>query len=53
MSIATAAPDKPRKTFLLVLTIGISLLFLWLIKSFLMALIMAMILSGLAKPMYE
>ena len=46
------ASDRFRKTFLLVFTVGISLLFLAMIKSFLIALLMAAILSALTRPLY-
>ena len=42
--------DRLRKTFLLVLTLGISLLFLVMIRPFLMAILLAAILAGLVYP---
>lgn len=45
--------QKPRLTFLLLLGIGITLLFYWMIKDFLLALLIAAILSALAHPFYN
>jgi len=42
-----------RVSFLLLLAIGITLLFYWVIKSFVLALIMAVVLAGLVKPAYK
>lgn len=46
------AQDRLRKTSILVLTIGITLLFLVMIRQFLMAVLLAAILSGLVYPLY-
>ena len=51
-SEANTAQDRFRKTVLLLFTIGISLIFLAMIKSFLIALLMAAILSALTRPLY-
>jgi len=45
--------DRPRRTFLLILTLGITLLFLVMIRRFLMAVLIAAILSGLVYPLYS
>jgi predicted PurR-regulated permease PerM len=45
--------DRPRKAFLLILTVGITLLFLVMIRSLLMAVLLAAILSGLVYPLYS
>lgn len=44
--------DKFRKAFLLLLTIGISLIFFAMIRRFLTTLLLAAIFSGLAQPLY-
>ena len=49
----TRTDERLRKTFLLVLTVGITLLFLWMIREFLMAVLLAAILSGLVYPLYR
>jgi predicted PurR-regulated permease PerM len=47
-------PNEPfRRTFLVVLTIGITLLFLVMIRQFLMAMLLAGIFSGMAHPLYQ
>lgn len=43
---------RMRRTFLLVLTVGISLLFLVMIRQFLMALLLAAIFAGLVHPLH-
>ena len=45
-------PWKTRVSFLLLLAIGITLMFFWVIKGFLMALVMAAVLAGLVHPFY-
>jgi predicted PurR-regulated permease PerM len=46
--------DEPfRKPFLVALTIGITLLFLFMIRQFLMAVLLAAIFSGMAHPLYR
>ncbi len=42
--------SSPRITFLLVLCIGISLLFFWMIKGFLMAILLAAVMAGITHP---
>ena len=42
-----------QKGFLLLLTVGISLLFLGMLRPFLMAILMAAIFAGLARPFYD
>ena len=44
---------KIRVTFLLLLASGITLLFFWVIKGFVLALIMAVVLTVLALPAYR
>jgi predicted PurR-regulated permease PerM len=44
--------DRLRKSFLLILTVGITILFLVMIRPFLMAVLLAAILSGLVYPLY-
>jgi predicted PurR-regulated permease PerM len=44
--------DRPRRAFLLALTVGITLLFLVMIRRFLMAVLLAAILSGLVYPLH-
>ena len=46
------SPWKTRVTFLLLLAIGITLMFFWVIKGFVMALVMAAVLAGLVHPFY-
>ena len=45
--------SKPRAAFLLALAAVITFIFLWMIKGFVMALIMAAILSALVYPLYS
>jgi len=45
-------PWKTRVSFLLLLAIGITLMFFWVIKGFVMALVMAAVLAGLVHPFY-
>ena len=42
-----------RKTFLMALTVGITLLFLFMIRRFLLSVLMAAIFSGMAHPLYS
>ena len=44
---------KPRIAFLLLLALGMTLLFYWMIKGFLLGLLVAAILSALAHPFYS
>jgi predicted PurR-regulated permease PerM len=53
MQSRNATPLKTRVSFLLILAIGITLLFLWVIKGFVMALVMAAVLAGLVHPFYR
>lgn len=46
-------PQRLRKTVLVILALGITLLFLWMISDFLMALFFAAIGSGMFHPLYE
>jgi predicted PurR-regulated permease PerM len=43
---------RPRVAFLLLLAIGITLLFFWVIKGFILALLLAAVLAGLVHPFY-
>jgi predicted PurR-regulated permease PerM len=45
--------DRLRRTFLLVLTVGISLLFLYMIRQFLLSVLLAAIFAGLVNPVYR
>jgi predicted PurR-regulated permease PerM len=49
----TAASERFRKVFLLLLVIGISVVFLLMIRRFLMAVLLAAIFSGMAYPIYS
>jgi len=53
MTTAHVDGDKFRTAFLLLLVIGISLLFLAMIRNFLMALLLAAIFAGMARPLYR
>jgi predicted PurR-regulated permease PerM len=44
---------RQRVVFLLLLALGITILFYWLIKSFLLALLVAAVLAGIAHPFYR
>ncbi len=44
--------DRLRKSFLLILTVGITILFLVMVRPFLMAVLLAAIFSGLVYPIY-
>jgi predicted PurR-regulated permease PerM len=48
----TASPEKLQKIVLLILVGGITLLFLWMIRQFLVALLVAAILSAMFQPLY-
>ena len=52
MQSRNSTPWKTRVSFLLLLAIGITLMFFWVIKSFVMALVMAAVLAGLVHPFY-
>ncbi len=45
--------ERFRKTFLLLLTLGISMLFLAVIRGFLMSVLLAAIFSGMSYPLYK
>lgn len=45
--------QKSRVAFLLLLAIGISFLFFWVIEDFVLTLVLAAILAGLASPLYQ
>lgn len=53
MTDATFDPARFRKIFLILLTLGISILFIRLIKDFLIAVLLAAIMSGLFHPLYR
>lgn len=53
MTDATFDSQRFRKIFLIMLAVGISLLFLAMIRQFLTALLMAAILSGIFQPLYR
>ena len=44
---------KPRTAFLFLLAIGITLVFTWLIKGFLISLLVAAVLAGILHPIYR
>jgi predicted PurR-regulated permease PerM len=44
---------KLRKTTLVIMALGISLLFLWMIRRFIMPLLLGAILAGLFRPLYD
>lgn len=46
-------PDKFRKTFLLFLAIGISIVFYLMVRAFLVAVLLAAIVAGLSQPLYR
>src|SRR3970282_28030 len=48
----TASPEKLQKIVLLILAGGITLVFLWMIRQFLVALLLAAILSAMFQPLY-
>ena len=45
--------DRLRRRFLLLLVVGISLAFLWLIQSFLVTILLAALAAGIAYPLYQ
>ncbi len=49
----TRRSEQFQKTFLLLLALGISLIFFFVVKSFLMAMLLAAILSGMAQPLFN
>jgi predicted PurR-regulated permease PerM len=53
MTQTTFDPERFRKIFLILLTVGVSLLFLAMIRRFLAALLLAAILSGIFEPLYR
>lgn len=56
MSDAGVPPEEPapvRKVVLVVLAVAITLLFLWMIRAFLIALFLAAILAGSVRPAYK
>lgn len=53
MDAAELAADRFRKAFVLILTAGISLAFLATIRTFLMALLLAAVLSGICRPLHR
>ncbi len=53
MTEPTIDADKFRKTFLILLVIVISLIFFAMVRGFLMAVLLAAILSGMVQPMYR
>jgi predicted PurR-regulated permease PerM len=52
MASADASRDKFAKSFLVLLVVGISIVFFFMIKGFLMAVLLAGIFSGMANPLY-
>lgn len=44
---------EPRAAFLLLLAIGITLLFFWMIKDFILAILLAAVLAGMVYPFYS
>jgi predicted PurR-regulated permease PerM len=52
MTQTTVDPDRFRKTFILILAVAISLVFLEMIRGFLVALLLAAILAGITYPLY-
>ena len=52
MSEADLSRERFRKSFLLLLTLGISVLFLAVIRGFLMSVLLAAIFAGMAYPLY-
>lgn len=53
MSPLPAESERVRKILLVILALGISALFLWMISEFLLALLFAALLSGLFYPLYR
>jgi predicted PurR-regulated permease PerM len=53
MTNENAMPTRPRTIFLFMLAVAVSLLFLWVIKGFVLALVLAVVLAAAAYPLYE
>ncbi len=53
MTQSSIDADKFRKTFLILLVIAISLIFFAMVRGFLMAVLLAAILSGMVQPLYR
>src|SRR5262245_40572757 len=53
MTKNTAILTRPRVAFLLVLAIAISILFFWVIESFVLAVFLSAVLSGMLQPIYR
>ena len=53
MTDSSIDADKFRKTFLVLLVIAISLIFFAMVRGFLMAVLLAAILSGMVQPLYR
>jgi len=53
MQHETPSLSKPRVAFLLLLSVSITLLFFWVVKGFLLALLMAAVLAGVAHPLHR
>jgi len=53
MTQASIDPDTFRKSFLVLLAVAISLIFFAMIRGFLVALLLAAVLSGMAQPLYR
>ena len=53
MTTKTAIITKPRVAFLLLLAIAISVLFFWVIESFVLPVFLAAILAGMLQPIYR
>jgi predicted PurR-regulated permease PerM len=53
MTNENAMPTRPRTIFLFMLAVAVSLLFLWVIKGFVLALVLAAVLAAVAYPLYE
>ncbi|MGB5525476.1 MAG: AI-2E family transporter, partial [Gemmatimonadota bacterium] len=52
MAIKNSALSRPRVAFLLVLALAVTLLFFWVIKGFLLALLLGAIMAALLHPFY-
>ncbi len=50
---STANPERLQRVVLVILAAGITLLFLWMIRQFLVALLLAAILSAMFQPLYR
>jgi len=53
MNVSLNDPNRIQKTVLVVITLGISLLFLWMIHQFLIALFLAAIAAGMFMPLHH